>query len=63
MRCVDANVLVYAHRAETPDHRRYREWLDDARRRDEPLGVVTWYSADRGFTRFTGLRWRNPLDH
>ncbi|CAN5339575.1 type II toxin-antitoxin system VapC family toxin [soil metagenome] len=39
MRCVDVNVLVYAHRPEAPDHDRYRAWLDDARTSHEPLGV------------------------
>lgn len=39
MRCVDVNVLVYAHRPESPDHARYRDWLNHARRADEPLGV------------------------
>lgn len=39
MRCVDVNVLVYAHRLESPDHDRYRRWLDDARKGDEPLGL------------------------
>jgi len=23
---------------------------------------ATWYSADRGFARFSGLRWRHPLE-
>lgn len=23
----DVNVLVYAHRQDTPDHDRYRDWL------------------------------------
>jgi hypothetical protein len=41
MRCVDVNVLVYAHRPESPDHERYWAWLDAARRADEPLGVAT----------------------
>ncbi len=41
MRCVDVNVLVYAHRPEWPDHHRYARWLDQARRVDEPLGVPT----------------------
>lgn len=142
MRCVDVNVLVYASRDDTPDHARYREWLQAARLADEPLGVpsaclsgflrvvshprifsrptplaealsfaaavraspnhvaiepgprhwalfvelcrrvqargndvpdaylaalaieqgATWWSADRGFARFDGLRWRHPLD-
>lgn len=141
MRCVDVNVLVYAHRPETPDHERYRAWLEEARRDDEPLALsglvlsgfmrvvthhrifreptppakavefvralqsspnsvsvspgerhwsifldlcgeidargndipdaylaaiavengATWYSADRGFARFHGLRWSHPL--
>jgi uncharacterized protein len=39
MRCVDVNVLVYAHRPEAPDHGRYRGWLHAARAGDEPLGI------------------------
>lgn len=39
MRCVDVNVLVYAHRLESPDHDLYREWLDAARKGNEPLGL------------------------
>lgn len=39
MRCVDVNVLVYAHRPEAPEHDRYLEWLEAARRADEPLGL------------------------
>lgn len=37
---VDVNVLIYAHRPESPDHDRYREWLEVARRADEPLGLA-----------------------
>lgn len=142
MRCVDVNVLVYAHRSEVPDHERWRAWLEATRSDDEPLALstlvlqgflrvvthpkvfreptpidralafaealrgspatleltpgarhwtiftrlctegdvrgnlvpdaylaalaiergATWYSADRGFARFAGLRWRHPLD-
>lgn len=39
MRCVDVNVLVYAHRPESPDHERYRAWLERVRRDDEPLAL------------------------
>jgi len=39
MRCVDVNVLVYAHRPESADHERYREWLEQVRRDDEPLAL------------------------
>lgn len=41
MRFVDVNVLVYAHRPESPGHDRYLVWLDAARRADEPLGIPT----------------------
>lgn len=39
MRLVDVDVLVHAHRPESPDHDRYLAWLDAARRVDEPLGI------------------------
>ena len=39
MRCVDVNVLVYAHRPESPDHERYRDWLEQIRRDDQPLAL------------------------
>lgn len=39
MRFVDVNVLVSAHRPESPDHAGFRSWLDEARTADEPLGL------------------------
>lgn len=39
MRCVDVNILVNAHRPESPDHERYRGWLEQVRRDDEPLAL------------------------
>ena len=39
MRRVDVDVLVYAHRSESPDHDPYAAWLDDARVGDEPSGL------------------------
>jgi toxin-antitoxin system PIN domain toxin len=39
MRCVDVNVLVYAHRPESPNHEDHREWLEQARKGVEPLGI------------------------
>lgn len=64
MRCVDVNVLVYAHRPESPDHDRYVAWLDAARRVDEPLGVPTLSLS--GFLRVTThpriFRDPTPLD-
>ena len=41
MRCVDANVLVYAHRADLPEHEDYRALLKRLANDDEPLGCRT----------------------
>jgi uncharacterized protein len=35
----DVNVLIYAHRAESPDHPRYAEWLRSMAEGDEPYGL------------------------
>jgi len=40
VRCVDVNVLVYAHRPESQRHEEFRGWLDAARAADEPLGLA-----------------------
>ena len=40
MRCVDVNILVYAHRPDSQRHEDYRAWLDDARKGGEPLGLI-----------------------
>jgi toxin-antitoxin system PIN domain toxin len=37
---IDANVLVYAHRAESPDHGAYRRWLESCARSDQPFGLA-----------------------
>jgi toxin-antitoxin system PIN domain toxin len=39
MRCVDVNVLVYAHRADLPEHDSYRALLERFANDDEPLGL------------------------
>lgn len=39
MRCVDVNVLVYAHRADLPEHDAYRPLLEQLANDDEPLGL------------------------
>ncbi len=35
---IDVNVLIYAHRSDSPDHDRYREWLENVIA-DEKYGV------------------------
>jgi uncharacterized protein len=45
----DVNVLIYAHRAESPDHARYAEWLRSMAEGDEPYGVADL--ACSGFVR------------
>ena len=39
MLLMDVNVLVYAHRAEVPDHGRYRRWVEDLANGDEAFGL------------------------
>lgn len=39
MRCVDVNVLVYAHRADLPQHPDYRLLLERWANDEEPLGL------------------------
>ncbi|MBA3287235.1 MAG: type II toxin-antitoxin system VapC family toxin [Acidimicrobiia bacterium] len=40
MRCVDVNVLVCAHRPESPDHGIVQQWIERARRGPEPLAIA-----------------------
>jgi toxin-antitoxin system PIN domain toxin len=40
MRCVDVNVLVYAHREDLPEHNDYRVLLESWANDDEPLGLL-----------------------
>ncbi len=40
MRCVDVNVLVYAHRADLPQHDDYRRLLERLSNAEEPLGLA-----------------------
>lgn len=39
MRLPDVNILVYAHRADLPEHEAHHSWLEDARIGHEPLGL------------------------
>jgi len=36
---IDVNVLVYAHRSDVADHRRYREWLESVINSDSAYGM------------------------
>src|SRR4051812_34702887 len=35
----DTNILIYAHRPESPNHRRYRQWLEGVANGDEAYGI------------------------
>lgn len=39
MKCADVNVLLYAHRADLPEHRDYRSLLEQLGNGEEPLGL------------------------
>ena len=39
MLIVDVNIFVYAHREDSEDHARYRDWLTEALEGDEPFGL------------------------
>jgi uncharacterized protein len=41
MRLLDANVLVYAHREDAPQHSRYHSWLNGLLAGDEPFGLTS----------------------
>jgi uncharacterized protein len=49
MRCVDVNVLVYAHRPDLPEHADYRPLLERLANDDEPAGLPDLVLA--GFVR------------
>ena len=40
MRLLDVNVLVHAHREDTPHHKRYRSWLEALANGDEAFAVA-----------------------
>jgi uncharacterized protein len=37
---IDVNVLVYAHREDAVDHRRFRKWLEARLAQPEPFGIA-----------------------
>lgn len=64
MLCVDVNVLVYAHRGETPRHDDYLSWLSSLRNGPELVGVpgVTVAGFLRLVTNPRVFRDPTPLD-
>lgn len=58
----DVNVLIYAHRAESPDHERYADWLVRLASGPEPFGLSELGAS--GFVRIvTNPRiWEEPTD-
>jgi uncharacterized protein len=49
MRMPDVNILVYAHRAEMPQHARYAAWLSDVAAGNSPFALSE--SVIQGFIR------------
>jgi len=45
----DVNVLVYAHREDSPNHAMYRQWLEDQINSDASFAVSEWVLS--GFLR------------
>ena len=54
----DVNVLVYAHRADAPEHATYREWLDDVAGGPEPFALSVLVAV--GFLRVATNRRLQP---
>lgn len=52
---VDANILLYAEDLLNPRHDAARVWWDAE---EHGCGLV---STDSDFSRFPGIRWRNPI--
>lgn len=46
----DVNVLIYAHRAESPEHDRYADWLKQLASGSEPFGL-----SELGASAFVGI--------
>ena len=49
MRMLDVNILVYAHREESPEHLRYANWLTELANGQEPFALSQ--PAMEGFVR------------
>lgn len=51
---VDVNVLVYAHRGDTPNHPRYRRWLESIVNADSAYGMSDLVVGESGEERLRG---------
>ena len=73
---LDANLLIYAYDHRSPFHKAARNWIELVLTEGQARGALctdaalaalaieygaTLYTADRGFARFSGLRFVNPL--
>jgi hypothetical protein len=60
---IDVNVLVYAHRRDSPRHGEYRRWLESTAGGDEPFGAPP--SIWSGFVRIATHKrvWHTPSTH
>jgi len=70
VRLCDVNIFVQAHRADAPEHKRLRHWLERALEGNDipdawfaALAIEAgceWITLDRGFARYPGLRTGSP---
>src|SRR5688500_7782574 len=58
MRMPDVNVLVYAHRADAPEHSTYKAWLDEVAAGPEPFALSALVAV--GFLRVATNRRLQP---
>jgi deoxycytidylate deaminase len=54
MIAVDTNLLIYAHKQGSPFHEAAVEAIT-------PCGNCALHPTDVGFSRFKGLKWKNPV--
>lgn len=58
---VDANLLLYAYHPRAEQHEKSRVWPDAVLDRNCHEHGATIYTTDRDFSRFSGIKWINPL--
>ncbi|MCF7837486.1 MAG: hypothetical protein K9N49_02555 [Candidatus Marinimicrobia bacterium] len=59
---VDANILLYAEDQLSPSHDAARAWWDAELSGSSPVCLCWTVLGASDFSRFPGIRWRNPLN-